>query len=110
MNTLLHKFVLLRCAKCLACNDNCTGILLDTVAMLSEELAGGTSHIADGYIPPPWEELSYIDSNMTTYLEELEQRTRLQQRMRNVPWHEYKKLAQDVETMLRNVCLSNIFK
>jgi len=76
--------------------------------MLSEELARGTSHIADGYIPPPWEELSYIDSNMTAYLEEVELRNRLQQRMRNVPWHEYKKLAENVEIMLRNVCLSNI--
>lgn len=73
--------------------------------MLSEELAGGTSHIAKGYIPPPWEELSYINDNVTIYLEELELRTQLQQRMRNVPWHEYKKLTEDVEIMLRNVCL-----
>lgn len=71
--------------------------------MLTEDLAEGTSHIADGYIPPPWEELSYIDSNVTTNLEELELQTRLQQRMRNVPWHEYKNLAGDVETMLRNM-------
>ncbi|XP_024867463.1 laminin subunit alpha-1 isoform X2 [Temnothorax curvispinosus] len=88
---------------CTSCDDNCTGILLDTVAMLSENLAEGTGHIAGGYIPPPWEALSDIDSNVTAYLEELELRTQLQQRMRNVPWHEYKKLAEDVETMLRNL-------
>lgn len=101
---------ILHYAKCLACDDNCTGILLDTVAMLSEKLAGGTSHIADGYIPPPWEALSYFDSNVTAYLEELELRTQLQQRMRNVPWHEYKKLAEDVEIILRNVCHSNFVR
>lgn len=108
--TIHHHSSFTLFTKCLACDDNCTGILLDTVAMLSEELAGGTSHIAEGYIPPPWEELSYIDSNVTAYLEEFELRTQLQQRMKNVPWHEYKKLAEDVETMLRNVCYSNISK
>lgn len=89
---------------CLACNDNCTGILLDTVAAMSDELAAGTSHIADGYIPPPWEELTYIDTNATVYLEELELQDRLRQRMKNIPWHEYRKLMRDVEAMLRNVC------
>lgn len=88
----------------LACDDNCTGILLDTVAILSNELAAGTSHIADGYIPPPWEELTYIDSIVTGHFKELELRTLLQQRMKTVPWHEYEKLAEDVEIMLRNVC------
>lgn len=92
----------------LACDDNCTGILLDTVAKLSNELATGTSHIADGYIPPPWEELTYIDSIVIEHFKELEQRTRLQQRMKTIPWHEYKKLAEDVEVMLRNVCNCNI--
>ncbi|KMQ97151.1 laminin subunit alpha-1 [Lasius niger] len=87
---------------CTSCDDNCTGILLDTVATLSDELAAGTSHIADGYIPPPWEELTYVDSVVTAHLKELELRTRLQQRMKTVPWHEYKKLAGDVEVMLRN--------
>ncbi|XP_029679159.1 laminin subunit alpha-1-like [Formica exsecta] len=88
---------------CTSCNDNCTGILLDTVATLSDELTAGTTHIADGYIPPPWEELTYFDSTVTTHLKELELRTRLQQRMKTVPWHDYKKLAEDVEVMLRNM-------
>ncbi|XP_036145001.1 laminin subunit alpha-1 isoform X3 [Monomorium pharaonis] len=87
---------------CTSCDDNCTGILLDTVAMLSGDLARETGHIADGYIPPPWEELSYIDTNVTAYFEELELRTHLQERMRNMPWQQYKKLAEDVETSLRN--------
>ncbi|XP_067203705.1 laminin subunit alpha-1 isoform X2 [Linepithema humile] len=88
---------------CTSCNDNCTGILLDTTAMLSEDLAARTSHIADGYIPPPWQELTYIDTNATLYFEELELRTRLQQRMKKVPWHEYRKFMEDVEVMLRSV-------
>ncbi|KAL6255156.1 hypothetical protein P5V15_013489 [Pogonomyrmex californicus] len=88
---------------CTSCDDNCTGILLNTIAVLSEELAAGTGHIADGYIPPPWLELSYVDTNATAYLEELELQTLMQQRMKNVPWHEYKKLEGDVETILRNL-------
>lgn len=74
------------------------------MATLSAELAVGTSHIADGYIPPPWEELTYIDSNATVYFEELELRDRMRERMKNVPWDEYKKLTRDVEVLLRNVC------
>lgn len=111
----VYRFIILCyiecvCVSLLACDDNCTGILLDTVANLSNVLATGTSHIADGYIPPPWKELTNIDSIVTGYVKEVELRTRLQQRMKTVPWHEYKKLTEDVEVMLRNVCNYNIIK
>ncbi|XP_053979211.1 laminin subunit alpha-1-like isoform X1 [Hylaeus volcanicus] len=86
---------------CTSCNDNCTGVLLDTVALLSQELADGTSHIADGYIPPPWKALSYIDSNVTTFFEEIDRQNKLKQRMENIPWHEYKKLLKHAEMLLR---------
>lgn len=86
-----------------ACDDNCTGILLDNIAVMSEELVAGTGHIAGGYIPPPWQELLHVDSNVSVYLEELELRARLRERMRSVPWNEYSKLVADVEAMLRNV-------
>jgi len=78
---------------------------LDTIAAMSNELATGTSHIADGYIPPPWLELTYIDSNATVYLEEVELRNHLQERMKNIPWNEYRKLMGDIEVMLRNVII-----
>lgn len=87
----------------LACNDNCTGLLLDTLAILSQELAEGTAHIADGYIPPPWEDLAYIDSNATAYFEEIELQNKLKQRMKNIPWHEYRTLKNHLETLFRTV-------
>ncbi|KAF3427281.1 LOW QUALITY PROTEIN: hypothetical protein E2986_11364, partial [Frieseomelitta varia] len=83
------------------CNDNCTGILLDTVAALSQKLAEGTTHIANGYIPPPWEDLSYISSNVTTFLEEINLQNKLKQEMKNIPWHEYRGLMKHFETLLR---------
>ncbi|KAG6795480.1 laminin subunit alpha-2 isoform X2 [Apis mellifera caucasica] len=86
---------------CTSCNDNCTGILLDNLAALSQELAEGTVHIADGYVPPPWQELSYIDSNTTEYLEEINRRNRLKQRMKNIPWNKYRELLKEVEVLLR---------
>lgn len=86
-----------------ACNDNCTGVLLDNLAALSQELAEGTVHIADGYVPPPWQELSYIDSNTTGYLEEMNRQNRLKQRMRNIPWNKYRELLKQVEVLLRAV-------
>nr|XP_034195684.1 laminin subunit alpha-1 isoform X1 [Osmia lignaria] len=86
---------------CTSCNDNCTGLLLDTLAILSQELAEGTAHIADGYIPPPWEDLAYIDSNVTAYFEEIELQNKLKQRMKNIPWHEYRKLKNHLETLFR---------
>lgn len=78
-------------------------MLLDTVAALSEELAEGTIHIANGYIPPPWEDLSYIDSNVTAFFEKIDHQNKLKQRMKNIPWHEYRKLMEHVETLLRTV-------
>lgn len=95
---LISRYYLL-----LACNDNCTGILLDTVAALSQELAEGTTHIANGYIPPPWEDLSYFESNASTFLGEINLQNKLKQRMKNVPWHEYRKLMKHVEMLLRTV-------
>nr|XP_031843946.1 laminin subunit alpha-1 isoform X2 [Nomia melanderi] len=86
---------------CTSCDDNCTGVLLDTVEMLSQELANRTSHIANGYIPPPWEELSYIESNATAFIAETDLQNRLKQRLKNIPWHEYKKLMMHAETLLR---------
>ncbi|XP_043794597.1 laminin subunit alpha-2 isoform X1 [Apis laboriosa] len=86
---------------CTSCNDNCTGVLLDNLAALSQELAEGTVHIADGYVPPPWQELSYIDSNTTGYLEEMNRQNRLRQRMRNIPWSKYRELLKQVEVLLR---------
>ncbi|KAG7199623.1 hypothetical protein KM043_014226 [Ampulex compressa] len=86
---------------CTSCNDNCTGLLLDTVATLSQELAERTTHIANGYIPPPWEDLSYIDGNVTEYLEELDLQTNLKERMRNIPWYKYKEMMKHAETLFR---------
>ncbi|XP_043600424.1 laminin subunit alpha-1 isoform X4 [Bombus pyrosoma] len=86
---------------CTSCNDNCTGILLDTVAALSQELAENTTHIANGYIPPPWEDLSYIDDNITTFLNKINLRNRLRQRMKDVPWHEYRNLMKYLEMLLK---------
>ncbi|XP_076245323.1 wing blister [Calliopsis andreniformis] len=88
---------------CTSCNDNCTGVLLDTVAMLSHELAEGTTHIANGYIPPPREDLEMIDSNTTLYLERIHLQNKLKERMRNVPWHEYRKLLKLAESVLKRV-------
>lgn len=87
----------------LACDDNCTGVLLDTVEILSQELAEGTTHIANGYIPPPWEDLSVVDSNATAFFEEIDLQNKLKQRMKGVPWHEYRKLLKQAESSLRTV-------
>lgn len=60
-------------------------------------------HIADGYVPPPWQELSYIDSNTTEYLEEMNRQNKLRQRVKNIPWNKYRELLKEVEVLLRAV-------
>lgn len=75
------------------------------MAVLSQKLAEGTTHIANGYIPPPWEDLSYISSNVTTFLEEINLQNKLKQEMKNIPWHEYRGLMKHFETLLRTVCI-----
>ncbi|XP_078049383.1 wing blister isoform X2 [Augochlora pura] len=88
---------------CTSCNDNCTGVLLDTVEELSQELANRTSHVANGYIPPPWEDLSYIESNATWFLDEINLQNHLKQRMKNIPRQEYKQLMRKFEMLFRRV-------
>lgn len=77
--------------------------MLDDLTMLSEELAIETAHIANGYIAPPWEELSYIDANATSLIDELERETELKQRMKNIPWSEYHRLMKNSENLLKDV-------
>ncbi|XP_043271259.1 laminin subunit alpha-1 [Venturia canescens] len=88
---------------CTFCSDNCTKILLDDLTLLSEELALETAHIANGYIPPPWEELSYVDANTTILFGELERETALKERMKNIPWSEYHRLMKKSEKLLKDM-------
>ncbi|XP_034944517.1 laminin subunit alpha-1-like isoform X2 [Chelonus insularis] len=87
---------------CTSCNDNCTGILLDDLAIMSDKLASETTHIANGYIPPPWEELSFIDSNLTAFFKEIEEINSFKNRVRDIPWQEYKNMMKAVEGLLKS--------
>ncbi|XP_015607311.1 laminin subunit alpha-1 [Cephus cinctus] len=87
---------------CTSCNDNCTGILLDNLSAMANTLALETTHIANGYIPPPWEDLSFIDSNTTALLDKLQMENLIKTRLKNVPWYDYRKLMTNAEGLLRN--------
>ncbi|XP_023288824.1 laminin subunit alpha-2 [Orussus abietinus] len=88
---------------CTSCNDNCTGILLDDLELLSLTLAEETTHISGGYVPPPWEELDFVDSNATMLHEEVEADKKVRQRLRNVPRYEYSRMLKNAEGLLRSV-------
>ncbi|KAK0081679.1 hypothetical protein PV325_011758 [Microctonus aethiopoides] len=87
---------------CTSCNDNCTGILLDDFAIMSERLTLETSHIVNGIIPPPWIELTFIDSNSTELFNEIDRIKLLKQRMRNIPTSEYERMMNKVEKLMKN--------
>ncbi|XP_015124906.1 laminin subunit alpha-1, partial [Diachasma alloeum] len=87
---------------CTSCNDNCTGLLLEDLSQLSLNLTLETTHIADGYIPPPWVELAYIDSNATELLQEIDRIDELKDRMRSVPWGDYQLLRIKAENLLKS--------
>lgn len=87
-----------------ACNDNCTGILLDDVDDMKYNLINATTHISTGYIAPPWEELANMDENVTMMFEELAIRRQIEDRLEHVPWNNYKDLLKHAENLLSNVC------
>ena len=78
---------------------------MDDLEDLKYELANATTHISTGYIAPPWEELAYIDDNMTIYFEVLEDRKQVEEKLRNIPWDHYRLLANRAENLLKNVRL-----
>ncbi|XP_066580920.1 laminin subunit alpha-1 [Prorops nasuta] len=87
---------------CSSCNDNCTGLLLNDIKELSEKLARETTHIASGYIPPPWEDLAIIEENTTIYFEELKILKKIKERLSQLPWDDYKRYAETAEKLLTN--------
>lgn len=44
-----------------ACDDGCTGLLLDKVQDLENELNSKTGHLAGGVVLPPWQDLMQAD-------------------------------------------------
>lgn len=73
------------------------------MSLLSELLITETTHIANGYIPPPWVELAFIDANTTELFNIINEKKSLRQRMHNIPWSEYKKMLHKVESLFKNI-------
>lgn len=69
---------------------------------MSERLTLETSHIVNGIIPPPWIELTFIDSNSTELFNEIDRIKLLKQRMRNIPTSEYERMMNKVEELMKN--------
>lgn len=90
------------------CNDNCTGLLLDDIANFSSKLAEETAHVTNGFIPPPWEHLAYIDTNSTILFDEIEREIEIKQRLNELPWYDYENLFATIEALLKKV--SKFFK
>lgn len=86
-----------------ACNDNCTGLLLDDLELLTNKLEFETEHISTVQIPAPWEQLFYIDSNVTIFSQDLNERKELQEKLEQVSWHNFKKLLKNSEKSLHKV-------
>ncbi|XP_046413773.1 laminin subunit alpha-1-like [Neodiprion fabricii] len=85
---------------CTSCNDNCTGILLDDLDTMSSLLDEETVHIANGYIPPPWQDLSYVNDNASLLFEDIKLERNLRHKIENIPWHQYRKLKKRVTDLL----------
>lgn len=75
---------------------------MNDISSLSDLLITETTHISNGYIPPPWIELTFIDTNTTELFNTINNKKLLKQRMNNIPWLEYKKMMEKVELLFRN--------
>ncbi|XP_011501171.1 PREDICTED: laminin subunit alpha-1 [Ceratosolen solmsi marchali] len=87
---------------CMSCNDNCTGLLLDDIKELKYKLINATTHVFNGYIAPPWEELAYYDDNITILFKEVEMKIQIEKKLKNMPWENYDFLSKSVGTLLTN--------
>ncbi|KDR22194.1 Laminin subunit alpha-1, partial [Zootermopsis nevadensis] len=47
---------------CTTCDDGCTGVLLDELALLDKQLQEGAGHLFGGIIPPPWPQLQAMNN------------------------------------------------
>lgn len=71
------------------------------MALVSKELIQETYHIANGYIPLPFEDLSYISGNATELMNQIEEETELKRRIERVPWLDYKRLSDDADALYK---------
>jgi hypothetical protein len=78
-------------------------LLLDDLENLKYELINATTHISNGYIAPPWEELAYNDDNVTILLKEIERKNQMEKLLKNIPWENYKIISKTAGTLLTNV-------
>lgn len=65
-------------------------------------LSSETTHIADGYIPPPWVELTFIDSNSTELFNEIARIQHLKTRAKSISWTEYEIMKTKIENLLKS--------
>lgn len=77
---------------------------------LKYELANATTHISTGYIAPPWVELAYIDDNVTIMHEEFLIRRDIQEKVKQIPWEDYKLLAKHADLLFSDVSFFNFTK
>lgn len=82
-------------------------MLLDDLERLSHEMINGTTHIAAGFIMPPWEELAQLDEKIINYIDGLENSNVVREHMKHVPWEQYKSFASRAEHFLKNVSSQN---
>lgn len=54
-----------------ACDDGCTGLLLNKAEDIRRTFKDRTGHLADGVIAPPWEDLLDLERNVTELQESL---------------------------------------
>lgn len=70
---------------------------------MTRNLIEETVHIANGYVPPPWEELSRFNDNATILFEDLKFERKLRHRVKNIPWRDYRKLKKKANDLLDKV-------
>ncbi|XP_069690531.1 laminin subunit alpha-2 isoform X2 [Periplaneta americana] len=49
---------------CTTCDDGCTGVLLDELALLARLLQEGAGHLVGGVVPPPWKKLHEMNETV----------------------------------------------
>jgi hypothetical protein len=84
-----------------ACDDGCTGVLLNELALLDKQLQEGAGHLIGGVIPPPWPQLQ--ETNKTAF--ELKNWLNLAERVAMLPDDISDKLKWQAQQLLDKVSM-----
>lgn len=93
---------------CAGCDDECTGLLLDRLELLEVHLSDRASHVADGALAPPWEQLILKERQAAEYQLTLHQLRNISAALQTKPTDTDEDITKRAKQLLNKVTKTEI--